>query len=257
MQSEFKSDLEVSSLETFAVPQPLKRVKNVSSTTWGPGVLQERPQLAALIMHCIASWSQTEVALGTLLAYLLELQEASAFAAVQMYLRLNSAEARRSVLDGAAKSMLSTENYGLFALTMKAITPVRSRRNDFAHGVWGIAREIIDGLLWVSADDHLAYDCVSSGATPRSSGPGLLSSVFEAHDKHLDSIQVYRLQDLTVDAQRANDASLAVKLLGWSLHPFEQPAGRDARRQELLSLRLIQGASQSASDSESAPASPP
>jgi hypothetical protein len=236
------------------MPQPLLRIKKVSSTTWGSGVLGQHPKLAALIMHCIASWSQTEVSLGTLLAYMLGLRTDAAFAAVQMYLRLNSAEARRSVIDAAAQSMLTAEDYKLFDLTMRAIKPVRSRRNDFAHGIWGVASEIPDGLLWVISDDHLAYESVTSGAHPKLGGLGLMSTVFEAHDRHRESIMVYRAPDLEANARNAAEASMAVKLLGWVLHPFEKPELSDARRQELLNLNLIRAVSRSGNGDENIPA---
>lgn len=99
-----------------------------------------------------------------------------------MYLRLNNAEARRSVLDAAASTTLSTDDYTLFALTMKAIKPIRDRRNDFAHGFWGITAELPDALLWVSADDHIAYDVALLGPDP--AGKTLAHAAINAHNDH-------------------------------------------------------------------------
>jgi hypothetical protein len=235
------------------MPQPLRRVKKVSGITWG-AVLPARPQLASLILDCITIWSQTEIRLGTLLAVILRAEHG--FAAVQMYLRLTSADARRSVLDAAAKSMLSNDDYNLFSLTMKALKPVRDRRNDFAHGLWGTAAELPDALLWVASDDYLAYGAVWLGASPKNqNGPGMLSPMFEAHEDHLDAIQVYRKSDLDSDTERANEASLAAFHLTQALN--SSFAGRDAIRQMLCQMRLIQAVLRPESASEDKPSPPP
>lgn len=61
---------------------------------WGPGAFAAQPKLASYVLQRIARWTQTEIALGKLLAILLGLQPELAFAAVQMYLHLTNAEAR-------------------------------------------------------------------------------------------------------------------------------------------------------------------
>jgi len=239
------------------MPQPLSRVRRVRSITWGPLALDSRPNLAALIMRHIATWSQTEILLGGILAIVLRLEQAIAFAGVQMYLRLSSAEARRSVLDAAAKAMLATPDYELFSLTMRAIKPVRSRRNDFAHGFWGITDELPDALLWVAADDQLTYDTTLLGAHPQnlqSPYEGLLTSAIDAFDRHQESIMVYRMPDLSDDLSRAREATLAVNLLWEAFHPYGRE--RDAKRQELRNLHLIQAVLQSESTDESTPKAP-
>lgn len=218
------------------MPQPLNRVKKLSSMGWGPGAFAVHPKLAAYVLQCIARWTQTEVSLGNLLAVLLKLEPDSAFAVVQMYLRLTNAEARRAVLNAAAEATLSTNECGLFEQTMKAIAPVRARRNDFAHGMWGYSSDLKDALLWVGGDDYLAYQTVMAGT--RRKGDSILGSVAHAHDKHQSSIMVYRLPDLRSDVKRAMDAMLAVAYLTRVLHPYEKE--RDAMRQKLLALPLLQ-----------------
>jgi hypothetical protein len=73
----------------------------------------------------------------------------------------------------------------------------------------------------------------------------------------MESIMVYRLPDLRADEANFADAAMAVRFLGWSLHPHEKLPLRVARRQELLKLNLIQAASQSENDSESKLPTPP
>jgi hypothetical protein len=188
-------------------------------------------------MRCITLWAETEIRVGTVLAAIFRLETGSAFAGVQMYLRLNSAEARRSVLDEAAKSMLSEAGYPLFELTMKALKAVRERRNDFAHGLWGLSNDLPDALLWVKADDQLAYEAILSGAHPLKASGGILGSVGEASHRHQESIMVYRQPDLEQDLQRAQEALVAVNYLELALHPYGKE--RDAMRQELSNVPLI------------------
>jgi hypothetical protein len=161
----------------FDMPQPLNRVKKLQSMGWGPGAFAEHPALAAYVLQCIARWTQTEISLGRLLAVTIGLEPDSAFAAVQMYLRLTNAESRRSVLTAAAEAMLSKDDYALFERTMKAIAPVRARRNDFAHGMWGYSSELKDALLWVGGDDYIAYDTIMAGAT-RADSSGRRNGLF-------------------------------------------------------------------------------
>jgi len=210
-------------------------------------------------MRCIGMWSETEASLGDLLSVILRLERGSAFAAVQMYLRLNSADARRSVLDAAAKAMLKAEDYELFVLTMKAIKPIRDRRNDFAHGVWGFAAELDDALLWASADDHILYDAILSGAHPlHPSSPAagtILGAAVDATDELYRATMVYRVPDLDGDLRRAEDASAAVNCLKYALHPYEKKP--DAMRRELLASPLLQKASENPGTPKSIPEAQP
>lgn len=241
------------------MPQPLLRVKNIRQTTWGPIALEQNPKLAALIMKYIATWSQAEIGLGNLLAVALGLERNTAFAAVQMYLRLTSADARRSVLDAAAHAMLDRTDYRLFTLTMRALRPIRSRRNDFAHGYWGMSPELDDALLWIGADDHIVYDAIMSGTQPKHPSLGLtnaLSIAADAHRQRWDSIMVYRLKDLSDDLTNVQAGTDLITLLWLILHPGAQ-ALRDARRQDLYNRRLIQAVVQSETNPENSSESPP
>ncbi|MGA2412666.1 MAG: hypothetical protein ABSG46_20075, partial [Candidatus Binataceae bacterium] len=239
--------VEASPLESLAMPQPLLRVKDAHALTWGAGVLEDRPTLASIILNCIATWSQTEITLGSLLAGILHAE--NGFAAVQMYLRLTSADARRSILDAAAHSMLNADSYKLFTLTMKAIKPVRERRNDFAHGIWGIAAEIPDALLWIAPDDKLAYEAAWQGAIPKHGKPGILAPFLQAHEAHREAIYVYRKSDLDADVARATDAALAAMYLTQTLNSAAG-AQQSATRQLLLGVPLIQGVLQSENSDE-------
>jgi hypothetical protein len=63
--------------------------------------------------------------------------------------------------------MLRGDDLAMFTLTMGAIKPVRKRRNDFVHGLWGVADEIANGLLLAAADDRVTLDTILNGAVPK------------------------------------------------------------------------------------------
>ena len=67
---------------------------------------------------------------------------------------------------------------------------------------------------------------------------GMLTWTLEAHDEHADAIMVYREPDLAHDLERAQEALIAVNYLEKAIHPFGKE--RDAMRQNLLALRLLQ-----------------
>lgn len=222
-------------LDSFAMPQPLIRVKKVNSITWGAYALSQRPRLTSHVMKCIAQWAQTEIKLGSLLAALLKSDLA---AGTSMYLRLNNLEARRSILDAAAATTLNSENYTLFAMTMDALKPIRKRRNDFAHGLWGITAELPDALLWVSADDHIAYNVVLLGPSPK--GKTIMQAAIDAHEEHQENVMVYREGDLQRDADDSWLAALAAEYLVRMLD--QRDPERASMRKELLALPLLQRA---------------
>jgi hypothetical protein len=129
------------------MPQPLSKVKSIKFSIWGTIAMSERPLLALAITQVIAAWAETELRLAGLLAIFLKSEMPTG---MSMYLNLTSAESRRAVLNGAAQKALTAEKYELYSKTMRAIKPVRDRRNEFAHGIWGFCHELPDALLWVN-----------------------------------------------------------------------------------------------------------
>ena len=183
------------------MPQPLSRVKKLKKgRQGGPFVLIQRPELALYVMGVISAWSHVEIALGRILANCL-LAESSA--GLAMYMSLSGGAAKRAALEAATSQSLNPDKLALFTLIMKAIKPVRERRNDFAHGIWGISEEMPDALLWDSATDNLeAYD---------------LSA--KKHLSRPEATLVYRKADLERDLEDAQDAVACAHGMGVLIHP--------------------------------------
>lgn len=144
------------------MPQLLSRSRRVSNSTWGPIAMLMRPDEAATIARVIASWTQTEIRLARILSFLLKTERPVGLA---MFMSVTGGEAQRAMLDAAAKTALDGQDYSLFAMTMKAIRPIRTRRNEYAHGVWGYAEELPNSLLWTSAQDHLKHELRKFGVS--------------------------------------------------------------------------------------------
>ena len=135
------------------MPQPLSRVKNLTKgRRGGPFAILDRPSLAPYVVGVISAWSHTEVAPRS---HPRPHPPCRSSVGLQMYLSLIGGAQRRAVLRAAAEGGLDTEHLALFNVMMKAIKPIGERRNDFAHGLWGISDELPDALLWDSADTNL------------------------------------------------------------------------------------------------------
>lgn len=198
--------------------QPLTRVKPDARIQTHWSCMAHRPELALLVVQILAAWSHTENTLGRVLAACLH---ADSSAGVAMYLSLSGGEARRSALEAAASNSLDDHTLEIFRLTMKSIKPVRERRNQLAHGLWGMSPDLPDALLLQSPnEDVIHYDRMMKNAP----SPGR-------------KIMVYRKKDLEADLDDAEQATSAVTRLWFLCSPNgEDQAGHSSH---LLNLPLI------------------
>lgn len=200
--------------------QPLSRVKKLTKgRRGGPFAILGRPNLAPYVVGVISAWSHTEVALGRILANSLH---AESSVGLQMYLSLIGGSQRRAVLRAAAESALTGQHLALFTVMMKAIKPIGERRNDFAHGLWGIADELPDALLWDGADTNLEdYE------------RGLKQSGIQS-----DETLVYREADFKRCITEAQEAVTLVHNTGTLIFPGYHYA-HDGARKILSTLPLL------------------
>src|SRR5574341_660825 len=130
--------------------QPLTKRYPKVKPTFGPGFLEDRPQAAALVARCIALWTEVEAEEARLLATMLR---ANTEPAVALFLALQSSRVQYAVLDAVAKVVLNGSDYDLFSALMKYRESVEKERNALAHGRFGGAPEIKEGVLWIDAID--------------------------------------------------------------------------------------------------------
>ena len=202
------------------MPQPLTRVKKLTKgRRSSPFLLMGKPEFALRIMGVIEAWSHTEIAMGRILANCLR---AESSAGIAMYLSLSGGPARRAALQAAAERKLPKKKLALFNLVMKAIKPVRDRRNDFVHGVWWHSDEMPDALLWTSGDINLEK----------------YEKSLKKHRSDDEDIMVYKIADLDRALGDAEDAVACVHGIGVLIHRGHAHAHEQTLKQ-LLARPLI------------------
>jgi hypothetical protein len=214
------------------MPQPLSKVRTSKFSRWGTIVMRSRPQLALLVVEIVAAWAETEAQLVQLLSTLLKSEKA---VGMSMYLNVSGAEARRAMLDGAAEKSLSAEDHALYSKTMKAIRPVRNRRNEFAHGIWGNCDELPEALLWAKAEARLAHDIAIHEA--RLAGDN--DKVAKLAKSQMPGIMVFRGKDLQRDYKNAFLAIACVMDLNGAIDHSRKNSAE--MRQQLLRSPLLRG----------------
>jgi hypothetical protein len=134
--------------------QPLSRVHPTATAHFKQFDLSIRPKIAEGIAQCITAWTEVELQMGHLLAILLE---TTASTAMSMYLSVDAASAQAAILTAAAESVMTEDEFEVFAALMTTVRAAHKHRNKFAHWHWGYSDEITDGLLLIEPKYRLRH----------------------------------------------------------------------------------------------------
>lgn len=107
--------------------------------------IKERPKLAARIAAISALWTEIDVLLGSIIAYVLGVD---AVIAVTLYLSIENEGSKMGMIDGLAQKKLTKSEYEELAKLLAKIRKRRKDRNNLVHGIWGISEEFVDELVW-------------------------------------------------------------------------------------------------------------
>src|SRR4051794_13329245 len=154
----------------------------------GPTCLEQRPALAAIIGQCMGMWANAELHVALSLGALLGVESD---AAVAVFLSLRNARAQREAISAAAAIILSADEFDVFDATMAVYSAVGRHRHDLAHGIYGIADELPDAVLWTETSKH-AHFCIE--VYNKETKPGGLGP--DPHARMKDDLYVYREKDL-------------------------------------------------------------
>lgn len=134
------------------MPNPLSRVvKGRPFFFLSFDALFDEPELALEVMAVINTWAYCEFEMAHWLAELLRTDSRVAYG---MLNALSGGEARRAVLDGAAKTALSKGDFALYESVERQVRASRRLRNRFAHGLWGtLPIELPQHLLLIQPED--------------------------------------------------------------------------------------------------------
>jgi hypothetical protein len=119
----------------------------------GAGLIEDRPQAAAIIGRIITSWADIEVQCARLLAVLMG---TNVPAAAAVFGALRSSRTQADALEAAAAAVLDERDKLLFAAHMLRKAPLEKERNDLAHGCFGVAVSLPDAVIWTSQTDRIA-----------------------------------------------------------------------------------------------------
>jgi hypothetical protein len=134
--------------------QPAAKRYPKAKPTFGPELLEDRPECAIIIARCIAVWSHIEVQLALLLASILKVNTKPALA---LYLAIQNSRIQNDALKAAAEAALSEHDYELFRAYMSIKSALEKTRNDFAHGIYGTSMLVKEGVLWMEQKDSAGH----------------------------------------------------------------------------------------------------
>ncbi len=213
--------------------QPLSRVKPTAITNWGQhDTMARRSKLGAMIAHCIAQWSEVEIHLGALLAFILHANEK---AAVAMYAGVENRAAQLRLINSAAKASLPKDHYeAISALLVSIVKPAMKERDKLAHWTWGYSDELPDALLLADVQNTLGSLMMALRNQRGPRGTDVPTS--------FDTIYVVREADLAGILKRSFAAKDHVRLAMGSVWESNTPLQRGELLQRLSNVPQIRSA---------------
>jgi hypothetical protein len=139
------------------MPQPLRSVIGSSlrnreaDVDFAATAIHQRPVLLALLMQILFLWSRVEQTLAVSFANTLGTQPEIG---VEIYIGLEHNHAQLRVLrDAAAMVVLDKADMALYDAILTVVRAAGRKRNLVAHGIWGICRQVPDGLVLLQHKD--------------------------------------------------------------------------------------------------------
>lgn len=227
------------------MPQPLNTISPKAAKTpvqWGASAaLKAYPELAVLVLETIAIWSEADRHLADALTNLIS-TDVEIVADMFRDIKL---EARTTALHAAARTRFKPEDYNLFAAALSTTKASRSRRDEFAHHIWGTSPEIQDALILADPRDLVREIAAIMGPLMRSGGSGSFDSPTYSHGTPWDSSKyfAYRKVDLEAsvgDAKRACLITSRLRCMTLINPPIYRPEQFDSTCNELRSDPLVQ-----------------
>lgn len=117
-----------------AMPNPFSRIVPNAEIYIDPYILDNKPEMALLIVKIFALWASVERELRFLMVRVLG---ADAGPAIAIYETLTAQHLQLGALDAAAKVALSARSYDVFRAVTVIAKSTQAPRNNLAHLVWG------------------------------------------------------------------------------------------------------------------------
>jgi hypothetical protein len=217
-------------------PQPLSSIRRDARIFTGASSAKARPLLVQLVAHALATSSDIEYHMGSLLATMLG---ANAPPAIAMFYALTSSTGQADAIGAAAERVLGigSNELDLFEIVMYQAKNAASHRNRFAHWAWAYCDELPDALLFIDPEALMAHDIADTRRQAPQDGRHLAGSLDRSR------IFVYRGKDLNEAIAELGEASYCMAqfkmILSPSVRAGEAAEWRDHIYRHLLTRPVI------------------
>jgi hypothetical protein len=116
------------------MPQPINKILPNPHVILDTDVLEDKPELAILVVKIFAVWANLERRLSVLLVHLLGADEVHAHAIFSI---LETQGLQTAALEAAAESALSPDDLEIFYAALSVTNSAQKIRNRLAHWSWG------------------------------------------------------------------------------------------------------------------------
>jgi hypothetical protein len=194
----------------------------------GPGCLAQRPHLASLIGQCIAMWNDAELQMALSLGAILKV---NSDAAVALYLAIRTSRTQRDAMSAVARLLLSEEDLKVFEGVLSVYGSLEKQRNALAHGLFGVADDLPDAVLWSDIQDHANF-LINLYNKEYQNIP-----VADPHEKLRRDMYIYTKSDLKELLDQLAELQKAV----FHFHCYHQPRPNKTQKHlaDLVALSLI------------------
>lgn len=118
----------------------------------GAGAIGKQPALEKIIGECLISWPHVEAEMALFLGEILGTENAASSAVYQI---LRRSSAQREAVTEAARAGLSQVDQEITNALLNVHKSIEAERNALAHGHFGLANTIPDGIVWMTSSDYV------------------------------------------------------------------------------------------------------
>lgn len=197
------------------MPQPIAKIIPDPHVVLSRDVLDDKPDMAALVCKIFATWATVEQYLSILLVSVLA---AHADPALAMFSTLTAQHLQLGALDAAAKATLSADDYNVFKSALAVADSAQTPRNHLPHWTWGRCRQREDLLLLADPDMHSTRD-LRLAKLVQAPGKADHKEVAKQAYFDLDGILAYSKSDLERSLRDLEEARNAIQWMSVYLDP--------------------------------------
>jgi len=184
----------------------------------GANALGKRPHLESLVGHCLMAWPHVEAEMALALGQIMGANNAAVIAVFQQIRRFSN---QQEIFEEAARATLGSTDQELIHAILIAHKSAESERAALAHGHFGVADTVPDGLIWMNTVDYVAIRVVLTLKQERQLSEAQL-------DELASKLSVYKEADLVSLRE-------SIKALAWVWHDLIRylQTSDETRRAEL------------------------